>query len=479
MHILIAGRGEIAVRVARGARESGHTTVAVYTDPDRGAPHVVACDAALPIGDARGYLDVTRLLEAARTSGAAAVHPGYGFLSENAGFAQAVTDAGLVWIGPPPSAIAVMGDKLAARRAMVAAGVPVIPGVENGNPVSIAALGFPVMIKAAHGGGGKGMRIARNPQQLEDALTDSASEANRSFGHGAVYAERLLERSRHVEVQILADAHGHVMHLGERECSIQRRNQKIVEEAPCIALADGTRAALCAAAVCAAEAVGYRSAGTVEFLVAETGEFYFLEMNTRIQVEHPVTELVWGVDIVFEQLRIALGQPLSCLDAHPRGHAIECRVYAEDPETGFSPSPGTVRRLREPSGPGIRNDLGVLCGAEIPLDYDPLISKVIVQAPTRTLAIERMRRALGEYEIAGVATTIEFLRDVLAHPAFVAADTPTDFLARHFAEWSPSRETDAALIAAWAIARLTPTAAGTANAKQPSPWTALGAWGRS
>lgn len=484
MDILIAGRGEIAARIARGAREAGHRTIAVYTDPDTGAPHVGACDAAVYIGDAGGYLDSACLLSAAAAAGATAVHPGYGFLSENADFAQAVVDAGLTWIGPPSDAIRTMGDKMMARDAMAAAGVATVPGVHGTNLDEIAALGFPVMIKAANGGGGKGMRIARNREELAAALGDAASEAARAFGGGNVYAERLLEHARHVEVQVLADHYGNVIHLGERECSIQRRNQKIVEEAPCTALNAGTRDAMCAAAVRAACAVGYRNAGTVEFLLAENGMFYFLEMNTRIQVEHPITELVWGVDIVAEQLRIAAGEPMSCLGAEPRGHAIECRIYAEDPALGFLPSPGVVTHIHVPAGPGIRNDGSIVSGGTIPVNYDPLISKLIVHAPTRAEAISRMAHALTEYEVTGVATTIEYLRDVLAHPMFIAGNTPTDFLARHLPDWQAPRAADAAVIGAWAIARhvgqaRTQGAGKSGPAVPKTPWETLGSWGRS
>ncbi len=476
--LLIANRGEIAVRVARTAREMGISTVAVYSDADADAPHVEACDRAVRIGPAppaASYLAVDALLAAARASGADAIHPGYGFLSENAAFARAVLDAGLVWVGPAPEVIAEMGDKVGARARMRAAGVPVVPGVETDDPAAIAALGFPVLVKAAGGGGGKGMRRVDAPGALAEALAEARSEAATAFGDGRVYAEKLVLRPRHVEVQVLGDRFGTIAHLGERECSIQRRHQKLVEETPCTALDADTRARLCAAAVAAARAVAYTGAGTVEFLLDEDGRFYFLEMNTRVQVEHPITEMVTGVDIVREQLRVAMGEPLGYTEVAPRGHAIECRIVAEDPARDFLPSPGRIARWRAPVGPGVRVDAGVVEGSEVGLSYDPLLAKVIVHGPDRGAARARMVRALSELVVLGVDTTAELLRDVVASEAFAAGDTTTEFLDR-FA-WRPP-EVDAAVYAAAWRAAPAPVAqpAGTGRAAEASPFSTLGRW---
>jgi acetyl-CoA carboxylase biotin carboxylase subunit len=475
--LLIANRGEIAVRVARTAREMGIATVAVYSDADADALHVRACDTAVRLGPdapAESYLAIPRLLDAARAAGADAVHPGYGFLAENAAFAEACLGAGLRWVGPAPAVIAAMGDKMGARARMRAAGVPVVPGVETDEPAEIAALGFPVLVKAAGGGGGKGMRIVATAEALGEALAEARSEAHTAFGDGRVYAEKLVLRPRHVEVQVLADTHGTIAHLGERECSIQRRHQKLVEECPSVALPADTRAAMCTAAVEAARAVGYVGAGTVEFLLDPEGRFYFLEMNTRIQVEHPITELVTGLDIVREQLRIAMGERLGYTAVAARGHAIECRIVAEDPARGFLPSPGRITHWRAPVGPGVRVDAGVEEGAIVPVHYDPLLCKVIVHASDRDAARQRMIRALSELVVLGVDTTAELLRDVVSSPAFAAGDTTTDFLER-FA-WEPPEVDGAAFAAAWQARPAEGLAATTGRAAEATPWATIGRW---
>jgi len=426
--VLVANRGEIAVRVIRACRELGLESVAVYSDPDRLSPHVRLADRAVLLGPApasESYLDVERLLDAARETGAGAVHPGYGFLAENAEFAAAVEEAGLVWIGPPAGAIAAMGDKTEARGRMEAAGVPIIPGSEGAlrDPEEAReaadAIGYPVMLKAAAGGGGKGMRVVREPGDFESAFRGARSEARQAFGDDRVYLERFLDHPRHIEIQVLADAHGRAVHVGERECSIQRRHQKLIEEAPSPVVDAELRERMGRVAVQAAEAVGYRSAGTVEFLYQD-GDFFFLEMNTRIQVEHPVTEVVWEIDLVREQLRIAAGEPLAWEPPEdaPRGHAIECRIGGEDPFAGFLPSAGRIRALRVPDGPGVRWDGGIEAGFEVGLRYDPLLAKLVVHAPDRAQAIARMSRALEELEVVGLATTAPFHRAVMAEEDF-------------------------------------------------------------
>ena len=440
MKVLIANRGEIALRVIRACREEGLEAVAVYSDADRASPYVRAADIAVHLGAApaaESYLAIPKLIDAALASGATAVHPGYGFLAERAAFAEAVEAAGLTWIGPPPAAIRAMGDKTEARSRMQAAGVPIVPGATA--PVAqlsaarevAEAVGFPLMVKAAAGGGGKGMRVVHSPGELRGALETASSEAQKAFGDPAVYLEKFVERPRHVEIQVLAD-HERTVHLGERECSVQRRHQKLVEEAPSLAVTPELREWMGAAAVSAAEAVGYRGAGTCEFLLADDGAFYFLEMNTRIQVEHPVTELVYGVDLVREQLRIARGEPMSVPHTwlHPRGWAIECRITAEDPAAGFLPATGRITHLRPPNGPGVRWDAGVEVGSEVTLFYDSLLAKLIVWAPTRALAIGRMRRALEELQVAGVATNQAFHRRLFADEAFVEGRIDIQFLDR-------------------------------------------------
>jgi acetyl-CoA carboxylase biotin carboxylase subunit len=446
--ILIANRGEIAVRVIRAAREAGMDSVAVYSDCDRQARHVRMADEAWPLGGnrpAESYLRIDRLIDVARRSGADAVHPGYGFLAENEDFAAACRDAGLTFIGPTPEAIALMGSKTAAREAAARAGVSSVPGTVTPLPTELpdadvlqiaSGIGYPLMLKAVAGGGGKGMRTVSGPADLPSALRAARSEALSAFGDGAVYLERRLERPRHVEVQLLGDVHGRVVAFVERECSVQRRHQKVLEESPSPAIADGTRRALLDAARRVASSVGYTNAGTIEFLLDAAGQFYFLEMNTRLQVEHPITEAVTGVDLVQWQFRLARNEPLTIPDdvaSTPRGHAIECRIYAEDPDAGFMPSPGRLSRLAAPSGPGVRDDGGYDAPGEVPIFYDSLVSKLIAWGPSREEAIQRMTRALGEYDVAGVKTTIPFFRWLLATPAFQRNDVDTTFLDRELA----------------------------------------------
>ena len=440
--VLIANRGEIAVRVIRTLRDMGIRSVAVYSAADRGAQHVRLADEAYPIGpapSAESYLVVERILDAARRSGAEAIHPGYGFLSENAAFARACGEAGVVFIGPPVDAIEKMGSKTAAREVLMAAAVPVVPGAKAGTAAELLEaaerLGYPVMLKASAGGGGKGMRLVERREDLEDAYQRAQSEAKSAFGDATVYLEKAILRPRHVEIQILGDQHGQVVHLFERDCSIQRRHQKVVEETPSPA-PKATAAlveAMGAVAVRAAKAVGYHSAGTAEFLLNDDGDFYFLEMNTRLQVEHPVTELTTGIDLVREQVRIAAGEPLGYeqADIVRRGHAIQCRIYAEDPASGFLPSPGRITLLRTPSGPGVRDDSCAYEGCEVSSFYDPLISKLCVWAPNRAQAVERMRRALGEYVVGGIRTNLPFHIALMQNEDYVAGQYDTGFIDRH------------------------------------------------
>ena len=432
--ILVANRGEIAVRIFRSLRELGIGTIAVYSEADRGSLHVAAADEAYLIGPgpaAESYLDPERILEAATRAGAEAIHPGYGFLAENASFARAVSRAGLVWIGPPGDAIETMGSKTAAREQMRAAGVPIVPGTTEpitsaGEVVRIGEeLGWPLAIKAAAGGGGKGFKVVEGPEEAERALESARREGEAYFSDPSVYVEKYLEDPRHVEVQVLADAHGNVIHLGERDCTIQRRHQKLVEETPSPAVGDELRDRIGEIAVEAARAVRYRSAGTVEGLLSREGEYFFLEMNTRIQVEHTVTEVATGLDLVREQVLIAAGEPLWLRqeDVRLTGHAIECRINAEDPSNGFLPSPGRITSYREPAGPGVRVDSGVAAGSEVPGLYDPLIAKLIVHGVDREHARRRMLRALGEYEIGGITTLLGFHRALLDRPCFVSGET--------------------------------------------------------
>src|SRR5215211_546129 len=432
--VLVANRGEIAIRVFRTLRELGIGTVAVYSEADRASLHVAYADEAYVVGPGaptESYLNVERILEAAERSGAEAVHPGYGLLAEHAGFARACSDAGIVWIGPPPAAIQAMGSKVESRERMQAAGVPIIPGTTE--PVETAEkaaalgdeFGYPLAIKAAAGGGGKGLKVARSPEEVDRAFASARREGEAYFADPRVYVERYLEDPRHVEVQVLAEADGNVVHLGERDCTIQRRHQKLVEETPSPAVTPELRERIGAIAVDAARAVGYRSAGTIEGLLSRDGEYFFLEMNTRIQVEHTVTELVTGFDLVREQVLVAAGQPLSFRQEDVRfsGHAIECRINAEDVASGFLPAPGTITAYREPAGPGVRVDSGVTSGSEISGLYDPLVGKLCVHGVDREHARRRMLRALEEYVIEGVPTLIGFHRALLSHPCFIDGAT--------------------------------------------------------
>ncbi len=439
--VLVANRGEIAVRVIRALRQAGYPTVAIHSDPDAGAPHVRLADEAVSLGGStprESYLDIEKVLAAARKAGAAAVHPGYGFLSENADFREACDRAGIVFIGPPAEAIRAMGNKLLARRTMAEARVPVVPG--SLNPAKdveaarrdAAEAGYPVMLKAAAGGGGKGMRLVEREEDLPAAFEAASREAVAAFGDGSLYVEKFLDGPRHVEVQVLADRHGRVVHLFERECSVQRRHQKVVEETPACDLPGEVRDAMCEVAVRAARAIGYECAGTVEFLVDRYKRFYFLEMNTRLQVEHPITEAVVGVDLVLAMTKVAFGAPLpwSQGDLRQRGHALECRVYAEDPFNGFLPSPGRLIRYRRPSGPFVRVDDGVGEGDEVSPFYDPMIAKVVAWGEDRCQAIARMVQALEEYEIAGVRHNLPFLLHVLRSGEFVEGRYDTGILGR-------------------------------------------------
>ncbi len=432
--VLVANRGEIAIRIFRTLRELGIVPVAVYSAADRDALHVRTADEAFLIGPGpatESYLAGERILDAARSSGAEAIHPGYGFLAENAGFARAVEESGVAWIGPPSAAIELMGSKTQARTAMLAAGVPIIPG--STKPVETVAevleigeeVGYPLIVKAAAGGGGKGMKLVAAPDEAERAFESAQREGEKYFADGRVYVERYLEDTRHVEVQVLADGHGNVIHLGERDCTIQRRHQKLIEETPSPAVGEELRARIGQIAVDAARAAGYRSAGTIEGLLTPDGHYYFMEMNTRIQVEHTVTEEVTGIDLVREQVRVAAGEPLSVRqeDVRLRGHAIECRINAEDVASGFLPAPGRITAYREPAGPGVRVDSGVVAGSEITDLYDPMIAKLIVHGADREHARMRMLRALDEFEIGGPPTLLGFHRALLSHPSFIAGET--------------------------------------------------------
>lgn len=441
--ILIANRGEIAVRVIRTCEEMGVLTVAVYSDADRGALHVQYATEAYNIGPppaTESYLRGDKLIELAKRVGAEAIHPGYGFLAENADFAEACGDAGLTFIGPSPGAMRLSGDKLRARETMVTAGVPVIPGIDMSDvtetelPSRVEEVGYPVMVKAAGGGGGKGIRIVRKPDELEAALRQARSEAASSFGDDRVYVEKMIVRPRHIEVQILGDRYGNVVHLYERECSIQRRHQKLVEESPSPVLDDDGRTAMTEAAVKAAKAVGYDNAGTIEFLRDADGSFYFLEINARLQVEHPVTEMVVGRDLVRAQIRVAAGEKLWFEQGEvvPRGSAIECRICAEDPDNNFYPATGVVSRMRAPGGPGVRLDSGCFQGYEVPVYYDPLIAKLIVRGEDRPAALVRMERALNELILEGFPTTLPFYRWLMGNENFRAGDFDTTFIDEHY-----------------------------------------------
>jgi acetyl-CoA carboxylase biotin carboxylase subunit len=485
--ILIANRGEIACRVIRACRDMGILAVAVYSDADKNSLHVRMADEAHHIGPSpsiESYLCQDKIIAAAKRAGAEAIHPGYGFLSENADFVRQVKDAGMTFIGPPPEAMEAMGGKISARKIASAAGVPIVPG--SVEPVSsfdqavttAGEFGYPIMLKASAGGGGKGMRFVAAEKELKSALGTARSEALASFGDDSVYIEKAVVRPRHIEIQIFSDEHGNHVYLGERECSIQRRHQKVIEEAPSPINSANLRQSMGECAIRVAKAVGYVGAGTIEFLLSDVDRsFYFLEMNTRLQVEHPVTELVTGIDLVQEQIRVAAGDRLSFEqnDIHIRGHAIECRIYAEDPQNNFMPSPGTITRLRVPNGPGVRDDGGVYEGCEVSIFYDPLISKLAVHGRTRGEAIRRLRRALMEYEIGGIKTTIPFFRKVTVDSEFVEGKLDTGFISRleerDVAGTVDEDATDLATIAA-AIANTKRTGAIVKNPQgnSPDPW---------
>ncbi len=496
--LLIANRGEIALRIIRACREAVIETVAVYSDADARAPHVRAADFARRIGPApavESYLNIGAVIDAARAAGADAVHPGYGFLSERAAFADACVKAGLVFVGPPAEAIERMGSKIGARTLMQKAGVPIVPGQtpadqsDGGIAEAAKAIGFPVLVKASAGGGGKGMRTARDAGALIECIAAARREAQAAFGDGTLYVERLIERPRHVEIQIFADAQGNAVHLFERECSLQRRHQKIVEESPSIAVSATVRARMGEAAVAAARAVDYRNAGTVEFLLEGSGDaasFYFLEMNTRLQVEHPVTEYVTGTDLVRAQLDVAAGLPLPWTGDQlaQRGHAIECRVYAEDPAGGFLPQAGPLALYREPSGPGIRVDSGVEEGGQVPVQYDPMLAKLIAYGRNRDTAIARTLRALRDFPILGVRTNVAFLIRLVTHERFRTGAIDTGFVERHAAELTAASDVPAEVSAAADFAT-SDVVRGLADASTQAscapgrdPWSQRSGWGR-
>jgi Acetyl/propionyl-CoA carboxylase, alpha subunit len=488
--LLVANRGEIAARVLRACREHGISPLAVYSEADRDAPHVALADAAACLGPgpaSESYLRIDRVLEAARHLSADAVHPGYGFLSENAAFADACADAGLTFVGPPGAVIRTLGDKSAAKRLMADAGVPVVPGYQGDDQsderlrAEAAQIGTPLLIKAAAGGGGRGMRRVDDLTAFDAKRDEARREAEAAFGDGRLLLERYVERPRHVEFQIFGDTHGNVVHLFERECSIQRRHQKIVEESPSPALTPDLRARMAAAAVAAGRAAGYVGAGTVEFLV-EGDAFYFLEVNTRLQVEHPVTEMVTGLDLVRWQLLVADGHPLPLTQEEitSRGHAIEVRVYAEDPATGFLPSVGAIAHWSAPAGPGVRVDSGYGAGDTVPPFYDPMLAKLIVHAADRESARARLLRALREFTVLGVRTNLSYLGAVAEHPAFAAGETHTGFLAEHFADWRPPGDVPLEILLALAADALLPRvaagAAGSPSRRPASPWGAGDGW---
>ena len=486
--VLIANRGEIAIRVQRSLRELGVGAVAVYSDADARAPHVAGAAEVYRLGAAEpasSYLNQERLLEVARQAGCDAVHPGYGFLSENADFARACEKAGVAFIGPPAQAIEDMGTKLRAREIMQRSGVPVVPGTDGagGSLVQLEKaarkLGFPVLVKASAGGGGKGMRVVDKGGDFQRAAALCQNEAEKAFGDGTLYVEKYLERPRHVEIQVFADSHGNTVHLFERECSIQRRHQKIVEEAPSPTLTPALRQRMGKAAVAAAQAVGYRGAGTVEFLLDAKGEFYFLEMNTRLQVEHPVTEMVTGLDLVRLQIEVAAGERLATPALEPvlRGHALECRIYAEDPEQQFLPMSGRILRVRLPQGPGVRVDGALVDDMEVSIHYDPLLAKVVTYGRDRDECLRRMQRALAEFVILGIPTNLGFLQAILEHEAFRRGELSTHFVDEHLRGWRAAAGLvpDAALAAVLlhdVVGRRGAGGDGAVNAS-PSPWDEL------
>ena len=466
--VLVANRGEIAVRVLTAAREAGLRGVAVFSDADAKALHVELADEAIHLPGqtlAETYLNTDAIIAAAQSSGAQAIHPGYGFLSERADFASAVKQAGLIWIGPPPEAISTMGDKISARLKMMESGVPVIPGEELSVPdgadhlgqlaACAARVGYPLLLKASAGGGGKGMRAVSEPKMLRTEYEAASREASAAFGDGTIYVERLLVGARHIEVQVLADSHGNCIHLNERDCSLQRRHQKVIEEAPSPVVNAELREAMGAAAVMAAKAVDYEGAGTVEFLLSDRGDFFFLEMNTRLQVEHPVTEMITGVDLVLKQFEVAAGMTLGLTqsDIGITGHSMEARIYAEDPSKGFLPAIGDLAMWRAPAGPGIRVDTGVREGDSVTVDFDPMLAKLVVHAPTRTAAARRLYNALSDLRALGVITNIGFLRQMTIHPDFVSGSITTDYLdSTDFSEFAEPEHDPSTLVAIAAAA---------------------------
>jgi len=489
--ILIANRGEIALRVIRACREMGIATVAVYSAVDREARHVQMSDEAVFLGPPaplESYLNIKAIVSAAQKTGAEAIHPGYGFLAENPLFAGRCEEAGIVFIGPDSKALALVGDKVASRKTAAGIGVLIIPGMmAPGREMrdfeeAIQKIGYPALVKASGGGGGKGMHIVRSAKELQERIEASRREARSAFGDDSVYLEKYLEQPRHVEFQVLADRHGNAVHLFERECSIQRRHQKIVEETPSVAVSAELRARMGEVAVAIIRATHYTNAGTVEFLLDQDGNFYFLEVNARIQVEHPITEMVVGVDLVHQQIAIAAGEklPFRQEELRQRGHAIECRIYAEDPAAGFLPSPGKILFVREPEGPGVRCDSGVYSGITVTPYYDPILSKLIVHAEDRESARRRMITALADYTIIGIQTTVEFLREVIEHPEFAAGRTHTHFIEQHFPNWTPRTGDEALLdfaLIAGALAGQERAAARSSSAqKSLTPWQTVGRW---
>jgi len=490
--ILIANRGEIAVRVIKACKELGIKSVAVYSTVDKNALHVRTADEAVWIGESpatESYLNIDAIIKAIKETGAQAVHPGYGFLAENHQFVERCEKEGIIFIGPDSKAMKLVGDKVASRQVTEKAGIPVIPGMKKKSTsvdecmAEAQKIGFPVLLKASAGGGGKGMRIIHEKSELKAAVESGMREAQSAFGDPSIYLEKYIEQPRHIEFQILADKHGNAIHLFERECSIQRRHQKIVEESPSTALDDKLRKKMGETALKVVEVSGYTNAGTVEFLVEKNGNFYFLEVNARLQVEHPVTELVCGIDLVHAQFRIASGEKLWLKqdEIKQRGHAIECRIYAEDPENNFFPSAGKILFMKEPSGPGIRHDCGIYSGYEVPVFYDPILSKLIAWAPTRDIACKRMSAALTDFPILGIKTDIEFLRDVITHGEFLAGNTFTDFISRSMPSWRPAISVttlSSALVAAafHSHAGKNGGRVSSSSAAMPSPWETLGDW---
>jgi acetyl/propionyl-CoA carboxylase alpha subunit len=485
--LLIANRSEIACRIARTAHEMGIETVAIYSDPDANAAHVALADQAIALGGdtpAESYLNIDKIIAAAKRAQANAVHPGYGFLAENAAFARAVADADMIFVGPSPEAIELMGDKIAARGVAERQGLPLVPSADlTDTDADVAAaaakLGYPVLVKAAAGGGGRGMRVVSDSAGLQDAARQASREAQSAFGDGRIFLEKYLAQPHHIEVQVFGFSDGTVIHIGERDCSTQRRHQKIIEEAPSATIDDATRKAMTVAAVKLAASIDYRGAGTVEFIVSGNG-FYFLEMNTRLQVEHAVTEMVYGVDLVRLQLETAAGTDSPVSELTPTGHAIECRIYAEDPGNGFLPTGGKVLRVDHPFGPGVRVDSALFDGLDVPVLYDPMLAKVVCWAPDRTQAIERMKSALREFAIVGITTNLAFLLDVLESEGFATGAIATTSIEQDYAEWRAviTKSSDSALAAAAITADFGcgPHTTPSGLAAQPTPWQSLGAW---